>query len=98
MTIVDGQHRLRAAQELQREEIAHLDFDIENKKTHYNHPIDGTLYWCGGKKRRPSDMSLADPSSRRTHPSEITCVDCLHLYIEKGGDWWWEVNRTWYGS
>ena len=80
------------------EEITHLDFDPEKEeekkepgKMHYSHPTDPALFWCGEAKKRPGY------TGKYRLPSKITCVDCLHLYIEKGRDWWWSVHHAWYG-
>lgn len=78
--------------------IEHLDFEVEEEKKektrHYSHPTDPTIRWCGEPKETP-----VIPGQGWNWPaSGITCVKCLHLYIEKGPEWWWRVNRAWYGT
>lgn len=89
--------------ELRKENIEHLDFDLdeENKKdpnrNHYKHPIDPCLRWCGERGDRASFQST-DSGHIFSRFDQITCVGCLHQYIAKGGNWWWQVHNLYYGS
>lgn len=80
------------------DEIQHLDFDADDGETHVAHPIDVDLEWCGKKRKTPQRTPLnmqANPDDS-LKPSDVTCVKCLQLWAEKGGDWWWRVRRAWY--
>ncbi len=77
-------------------EIEHLDFEIEKEESHWAHPVDPKLWWCGELKPIEK-QNIPGTNGTETPASKITCVDCLHLYIKKGGSWWWKVNRAWYG-
>lgn len=62
--------------------------------THYKHPTDPAQAWCGEKLRDATYFGRDGSGSAQ----DITCVGCLHLFIAKGGDWWWNVHRAWYGT
>lgn len=82
--------------------IAHLDFPVEEKAPekeprHFAHPIDKDKYWCG----KPANGTWTFTSQQGLRPrpvSEIACVGCLHEYIAKGSDWWWNVHNAYYQS
>ena len=82
--------------------IEHLDFPVdeeeeekEQDEMHFVHPIDPLIQWCGKPRKAPY---VYQGPGGGTPAAEVTCVDCLHLYIEKGAHWWWRVHRAWYGE
>lgn len=78
--------------------IEHLDFEVEEEKkekeVHFAHPIETGLWWCGKKS---GSTKVPGPEHGSISAEKINCVDCLHLLIDKGATWWWDVNRAWYG-
>lgn len=82
-------------QQISKDEYRELEQIGDPEPRHYRHPTDPTLTWCGKKERKGGGtyrgISIIPVE-------KITCVDCLHLYINKGNAWWWRVHKLWYGT
>lgn len=60
--------------------------------THWPHPTDSTICWCGKLKDKAGFGNGVKVGGLKTCP---LCNDLLHRF---GGNWWWDTHRRHYES
>lgn len=63
----------------------------EQDLTHYDHPTDSTINWCG----KPKQEAGFGPKIGKSPKSCPICEDLLRRF---GATWWWDTHRRHYES